>query len=581
MTNNLVKKAITKVIKQNTSMMILLFITVCGVVLTSLVPPQILRLIIDNNLVPKNSDKLLTLAIAYLGVLLFIGVFNFMKAALLTILGQKITLEIRMEMMLKLENINAQFFTTNESGTIVFRFTNDVEAINSLFTTGVIGMMIDCLKIIGIVISIWFFSATLGVLTLMLLPVIYAITRTFQKKMLQAQIENRILVARVNNYIAESFKNILMIKTYSKERYMEENYTERLRDNYETVEKVNFYDSVFSPIILLIRAVIIALIVILSSEQLNYLGISLGMVAASIDLISNLFTPVENLGMELQNIQQAISGVQRVNDFYNEPEDDGKDNSLYFADIIPQREEFNLSFNDVTFQYEQGQEVIQNINLNLNAQDKVTFIGRTGAGKSTLFKLVMGLLKPTSGTITINRIDVYSIPNREKRKIFGYVEQNFRMIPGTVADQISLQDESITRNQIEDALDFVGLTDYVETMENGLDTQLTNDTMFSQGQQQLLAIARAIVMNPPILLLDEITANLDSITEERVVSVLQKASAAHTILSISHRLSSMISSDMIVILENGRIKNAGTAEMLWQNDDWYRSHISLQRLTWN
>lgn len=581
MTNNLVKKAITKVIKQNTSMMILLFITVCGVVLTSLVPPQILRLIIDNNLVPKNSDKLLTLAIAYLGVLLFIGVFNFMKAALLTILGQKITLEIRMEMMLKLENINAQFFTTNESGTIVSRFTNDVEAINSLFTSGVIGMMIDCLKIIGIVISIWFFSATLGVLTLMLLPVIYAITRTFQKKMLQAQIENRILVARVNNYIAESFKNILMIKTYSKERYMEENYTERLRDNYETVEKVNFYDSVFSPIILLIRAVIIALIVILSSEQLNYLGISLGMVAASIDLISNLFTPVENLGMELQNIQQAISGVQRVNDFYNEPEDDGKDNSLYFADIIPQREEFNLSFNDVTFQYEQGQEVIQNINLNLNAQDKVTFIGRTGAGKSTLFKLVMGLLKPASGTITINRIDVYSIPNREKRKIFGYVEQNFRMIPGTVADQISLQDESITRNQIEDALDFVGLTDYVETMENGLDTQLTNDTMFSQGQQQLLAIARAIVMNPPILLLDEITANLDSITEERVVSVLQKASAAHTILSISHRLSSMISSDMIVILENGRIKNAGTAEMLWQNDDWYRSHISLQRLTWN
>ena len=581
MTNNLVKKAITKVIKQNNSMMILLFITVCGVVLTSLVPPQILRLIIDNNLVPKNSDKLLTLAIAYLGVLLFIGVFNFMKAALLTILGQKITLEIRMEMMLKLENINAQFFTTNESGTIVSRFTNDVEAINSLFTTGVIGMMIDCLKIIGIVISIWFFSAALGMLTLMLLPVIYAITRTFQKKMLQAQIENRILVARVNNYIAESFKNILMIKTYSKERYMEENYTERLRDNYETVEKVNFYDSVFSPIILLIRAVIIALIVILSSEQLNYLGISLGMVAASIGLISNLFTPVENLGMELQNIQQAISGVQRVNDFYNEPEDDGKDNSLYFADIIPQREEFNLSFNDVTFQYEQGQEVIQNINLNLNAQDKVTFIGRTGAGKSTLFKLVMGLLKPTSGTITINGIDVYSIPNREKRKIFGYVEQNFHMIPGSIADQISLQDESITRNQIEDALDFVGLTDYVETMENGLDTQLTNDTLFSQGQQQLLAIARAIVMNPPILLLDEITANLDSITEERVVSVLQKASAAHTIFSISHRLSSMISSDMIVILENGRIKNAGTAEMLWQNDDWYRSHISLQRLTWN
>jgi len=216
----------------------------------------------------------------------------------------------------------------------------------------------------------------------------------------------------------------------------------------------------------------------------------------------------------------------------------------------------------------------------LNARDKVTFVGRTGAGKSTLFKLVMGLLKPASGSITINGIDVYSIPNREKRKIFGYVEQNFHIIPGTVADQISLQDESITRKQIEKALDFVGLTDYVETMENGLDTRLNNDTLFSRGQQQLLAIARATVMNPPILLLDEITANLDSITEERVVSVLQKASAAHTILSISHRLSSMISSDMIVILENGRIKNFGAAKTLWQDDDWYRSHMALERLTW-
>ncbi|MDD3852980.1 MAG: ABC transporter ATP-binding protein [Syntrophomonadaceae bacterium] len=580
MNNSLVKKAIEKVIKQNTGIMILLLITVCGVVLASLVPPQILRLIIDNHLVPKSSDKLLPLAVAYLAVLLFIGVFDFLKAALLTILGQKIMGEIRMEMMVKLESVNALFFTTNESGSIVSRFTNDVEAINSLFTSGVIGMMIDCLKIIGIVISIWLFSAALGMLTLILLPVIYAITRLFQKKMLQAQIDNRKLVARVNNYIAESFRNIQMIKAYSKESYMEQNYTERLLHNYETVEKVNFYDSIFSPIILLIRAVVIAIIVILSSEQLNYLGISLGMVAASIDLISNLFTPVEKLGMELQNIQQAIAGVQRVNDFYNEAEDDEKDNTLYFADIIPQREEFNLSFNDVNFQYERNNDVLQNINLNLHAQDKVAFTGRTGAGKSTLFKLVMGLLEPTSGSITINGIDVYSIPNREKRKIFGYVEQKFHMIPGSVADQISLQDESITRDQVENALEFVGLTDYVGTLENGLDTQLNNDNFFSQGQQQLLAIARAIVTNPPIILLDEITANLDSITEERVISVLQKAGAAHTILTISHRLSSMIASDMIVVLENGHIKNTGTAEMLWQNDDWYRSNIVLERLTW-
>lgn len=581
MGNSLIKRSIARVIKNNICITVILAITICGVVVTSLIPPQILKYIIDHNLVPKSSDKLLVLAIAYIGVLLFIGIFDFVKEAILTILGQKITKEIRSEMMEKLERINAMFFSTNSSGAIVSRFTNDVDAINSLFTSGIIGMIIDCFKLIGIVISIWMFSSKLAIVTLLLLPVIYGITRAFQNRMLKAQIENRILIGRVNNHISESLKNIQMIKSYSKESYMEENYKKYLLDNYKTVEKVNFYDSVYSPFIQLTRATLIAFMVVLSSKQLNYLGISLGMVAASIELISNLFAPIENLGMELQNIQKALSGIKRVNDFYSETEDDLKNNKLRAEDIIPNREELRLSFNNISFQYEEGADILQNINLNLEPKEKVTFVGRTGVGKTTLFKLIMGLLKPTKGSITINGIDVYDIPNSEKRRIFGYVDQSFHMIKGTVADQISLKDERIKREQIEKALDFVGLTEYVEALESGLDTKITSDTLFSQGQKQLLAIARAVVTNPPILLLDEITANLDSITEEKIVSVLQKASKCYTILSISHRLSSMVSSDTVVILEKGRVGNVGSPEVLLENDDWYRSHIALEKLTWS
>ena len=581
MENNLVKFSIFTVIKKNIGISALLILVVCGVVIASLIPPQILKQIIDQNLVPKSSNGLLVLALSYMGVILFIGVFDFVKEAILTIFGQKITREIRIEMMGKLEKINALFFSSNDSGAVVSRFTNDVDAINSLFTSGIVGMMIDCFKIIGIIISIWLFSAKLGLITLILLPIIYVITRLFQKRMLKAQIQNRILVGKVNNHISESLKNVQMIKSYSKESYMENNYIGYLMDNYKTVEKVNFYDSVFSPIIQLTRAIVIGIIVILSSKQLNYLGISLGMIAASIDLISNLFAPVENLGMELQNIQQAISGIRRVNGFYNEPEDDCKNNELQAGDIIPIREEVQLSFNDISFQYDAETEILQDISLQIKPLEKVTFAGRTGVGKSTLFKLIMGFLKPVKGSITINGVDVYNIPNREKRKIFGYVDQSFHLIKGTVAEQISLQDESITKEQIAAALDFVGMAEYVASLENGCDTKVISDNLFSQGQKQLLAIARAIVTNPPILLLDEITANLDSITEEKIVSVLQKASQAHTILSISHRLSSMIASDMVVILENGRVKNADSPEMLLQNDEWYRSHIALEKLTWS
>lgn len=578
MGNSLIKRSIGKVIKNNIVLTTLLAFTICGVVATSLVPPQILKYIVDHNLVPKSSDKLLVLAIAYIGVLLFIGIFDFVKEAILTVLGEKITKEIRIEMMEKLERINTMFFSSNSSGAVVSRFTNDVDAINSLFTEGVIGMLVDCFKLIGIVISIWMFSSKLGIITLLLMPAIYGITRVFQKRMLKAQIENRVLIGRVNNHISESLKNIQMIKSYSKECYMEEKYKQQLLANYKTKEKVNFYDSVYSPLIQLIRAASIAFIVVLSSKQLNYLGISLGMVAASIELISNLFAPIENLGVELQNIQQSISGIKRVNDFYEEPEDDCKNNEIKGEDFILDNEEITLSFNNISFQYEEGAEVLQNINLNLKPKEKVTFVGRTGVGKTTLFKLIMGLLKPTSGSITINGIDVYDIPNSEKRRIFGYVDQSFHMIKGTVADQISLKDEAITREQIEKALEFVGLSEYIAALENGLDTKVTSDGLFSQGQKQLLSIARAIVTNPPILLLDEITANLDSITEEKIVSVLQRASETHTILSITHRLSSMIASDTIVILENGRVKNTGSPQVLLENDHWYRSHIALEKL---
>ena len=582
--NNLVKKSMIKVFKKNIGMVILLAFAVLGAVITSLIPPHILRYIIDNMLAQNshssNNNKLLALAFAYMGALLFIGVFEFLKEVILTILGQKITKEIRYDMMGKLENINTLFFSSNGSGAIVLRFTNDVDAINSLFTDGIIGMMVDCFKIIGIVISIWMFSSSLGIITLLLLPIIYGITRFFQGRMLKAQIQNRVLVGRVNNHISESLKNIQMIKSYSKEEYMEKNYTNYLLDNYKTIEKVNFYDSIYSPIIQITKAIIIGFIVVLSSKELNYLGISPGMVAASIELISNLFSPIDSLGMELQNIQRAISGIYRVNDFYNEPEDGIKDNSLIVGDIMKSDKDVMLAFNNVFFQYEEDDYVLKNINLDIKKNEKVAFIGRTGVGKTTLFKLVMGLIKPSSGSITINGVDVYDVPNSKKRKIFGYVDQGISIINGTVAEQISLKDNSIKREDIENAVDFVGLTEYVESLENGLDTIVVHDSLFSQGQKQLLAIARAIVLNPPILLLDEITSNLDSITEERIVSVLKKASYSHTILSISHRLSSMVVSDRVVILENGSIKNVGSPEELLEMDDWYKSHIELEKLTW-
>ncbi len=556
MKNKSVGSCVKTVVSQNRALTLALCITAILSVLAALAPPQIMKVIIDKYLSNRQTAGLIRPAILYLIITILIGGLDFLKGWLLTFLGQRTIHVIRFEMMKKLSSLPSGFFKQNSAGSVSSRIITDVGNVDVLFSDGLVSMAVDSLKLVGIIVSIWIFSIRLAVVALCLIPIVFLITRFFRTRMLDAQTKNLAQLGKVNGHIAESVKNILMIKLFSKERWMEDRYCTELEENYKTKGKVIIYDSCYAPIIQLIRAAVISIVVILSAEQIGVIGISVGMVAATIDLISSLLVPIESLGMEIQNIQQGLSGINRIDAFFALEEDE-KDESITADAVIEGCRELALAFENLSFSYQEDIPVLKNMNLRISSGENVTIAGRTGVGKTTLFGLIMGLLKPTGGHVLIGGFEAHRIPESIKRCIFGYVEQDFRFVPGTVADQVSLGDPSITPERVAEVCESVGLAESIRALPHGYSTIITGSNMFSWGQCQLFSIARAVAANPKILLLDEITANLDCATEERIMSALQNVSAGRTVISISHRESAMRGCDRLVYVENGEIMAQG------------------------
>ena len=510
-------------------------LAVAGAIVTALLPPWILGSIVDT--ITAGNAVPVALVILYFAFTVLTGLTESLREGLLTVFGQKITHALRSSMMEKYTNLTAGELTKQEPGTIVSRFVGDVDTVENLFTSGIISMFADACKIISILVVIWLKNRGLAIVLLILLPFLYWFTRTVQKNMLKAQIENRRAVGRASGHVPETLHNIRTIHTLGKERYMEERYDEYIAESYRAVDRTNFYDAIYSPVIL--NAIVVAVVMLFSAsgnaKVLTLFGMSAGTAVAVINYISQIFTPVESLGMEIQTIQSAIAGVHRINEFYALEELPERVRNLE-TPVVTEEETPFVELQNVTFAYEDdSRKILHHLSFKVYPGEQVTLSGRTGAGKSTVFKLLLGLYQPGEGKVLIQGRDAIQIPENEKRSLYGYVEQTFHRVPGTVKDQITLYDDSFTMEEVRKAARIAGLDATIEQLEKGYDTLCTSE-IFSQGQWQLLSIARAAVAKPKLLLLDEITANLDAQTEEEVLQALKRASEGRTVISISHRV---------------------------------------------
>ena len=502
---------------------------VAASVAASLLPPLLLARVIDRLTAGLPLPFLAVLL--YFGSLALEGVLTSAQESLLVLFGQRMTHALRSEMSRKLSRLPAGTLAEQNPGEVAARFSGDVDTVEALFTSGIISMAADACRIVSIMGVIAVKNTGLALILLLVLPLFAVFTRHVQKRMLAAQLDNRRAVAAVSGQVPETLHNIRTIRALGLEDYMERRYDRCIGDSYAAMERTNFYDAVYSPVVLLLNAVVVGIVMLLSASRnaqlLTLFGMSVGTSVAVINYISRIFAPIESLGMEIQTIQSAMAGVRRIDAFLDQPE----------RTIPPARREAargDVEFAHVTFGYGE-RHVLKDFSMTVKQGEQVTLVGRTGAGKSTVFKLLLGLYQPEAGTVTIGGVKVGDITDRERRTCIGCVEQHFSRVPGTVLEQITLGDPQITGEMARAAAALAGIDAAIRALPEGYDTVCT-EGIFSQGEWQLLSIARAAAADPAVLLLDEITANLDAETEARVLAALRRASAGRTVLSVSHRV---------------------------------------------
>lgn len=537
--------AVGSICTQNLLLPIALVITVVGAVVTALVPPLILEKIVDG-LTAGNSMPIVQ-AFSYFGVVALAGLLESTRESLLIVFGQKLTHGLRSQMCEKLSQLSADTLSKMDAGTIASRFVGDVDTLETLFTSGIISMFADACTMIGIYAVLWQKNRGLAITLLAILPLIALFTRHVQKKMLAAQMDSRKAAARTSGLVPETIHCIRMIHVFGKEGFMRKRYNRTLQEGYAAMERTNFYDALYSPVILITDALVTGVVMLLSAssgpEVRMFFGMSVGTAVAVISYISRIFSPIESIGMEIQTIQEALAGAKRVGEFLELPtrlETSGEAGEKAMTELGRAGAGTDspvacISLEDVSFGYEEEKMVLEHLSFEIKTGEQVTMTGRTGAGKSTIFKLLLGLYRPQKGCVKIYGQDAYLLPDSIRRRLFGCVEQSFKRVPGTVLEQITLSDPTISREDAVEAAKLAGLHEVIAGMEQGYDTPCT-DALFSQGQWQLLSIARAVAAKPSILLLDEITANLDVGTEQEVLYALRRAGENRTVVSISHRL---------------------------------------------
>jgi len=548
-----------------------------------LVPPLLIQRIVDDHLTPRLPAGLLSLGVLYLGATVAAQLLNFVAVYLTAIAAQGALHSLRVRLVSHLQRLPLSYYDGTPLGDVISRCTADVETVDTLFSTGVITLIANMVRLLTAAVAMVALSRPLSLIALLVVPPLLIITRSFQIRVRSAERRNRRAVGLLNTHLQETLGGVEVIRAFGREATFVARFRLALREALAAFNRATVYSALYSPLMALLAAAAIALLLWVGTGGIGAAwGITIGTLTAFVLLFQRFFEPITTLGDDWQTVQSALSGIERIFEVLALPAE---------ARPIPQPAERwhdAIAVRDLAFGYLPHRPVLRGVSFNVRAGEHVALVGRTGAGKSSMVHLIGGLYAPWFGTVQLAGRDPRSLSDAERRRVVGVVPQQVQLFSGTVRDNLTLGDETVPDEAVARVAAIAGAAQFIQALPQGYDTLLSGagrsgGTQLSAGQRQLLALARALVWNPAVLLLDEATAAIDSASDAALWAALRAdvAGQGRAVLVVAHRLTTARAADRVIVMEAGRIIEEGPPEELVRRGGRFAALIELEAAGWD
>ena len=546
--------------------------TISAIILSFLGPirPMLINYAIDNFIIISDPENLLKITVLLIGLLFCEGFIQFFYIYLSTWIGQNVILDLRKKIFRHIMSLKMKFFDKTPIGTLVTRAVSDIETIADIFSQGLLVIIAELLKLVIVLVFMFYTDWRLSIIALLTIPVLLVATAWFKRNIKASFQDVRDKVSSINSFVQEHIVGMNIVQIFNREEAEFDKFKKINADHRDAHLRSIFYYAVFFPVVEVLSAVSIGLVVWYGGEGiLSGKDITIGEIIAFILFIHMMFRPIRQLADRFNVLQMGIVGSERVFKIIDTDEKIKDEGKTEVSDLSGE-----ISFENVWFRYKEDQWILKDLSFNVNSGKFLALVGHTGAGKSSIIRILNRFYEIEKGKIKIDNISIDDLTLTSLRNNIALVQQEVFLFSDSILNNISLYEDNITKEQIVQASKDIDIYEFIMSLPNGFEYVVgERGVTLSSGQRQLIAFLRVYVRNPKILILDEATASIDSSTEALIQNALSKLSKNRTTIVIAHRLSTIVNANKILLLEDGKIKEEGThRNLLEQKGEYFKMY---------